>query len=82
MKTMKTLALAGFAALSLGVGVANAQSLAPSSGEGAYFSGQGRIAPAPLNQGAAAEQQSTVQFGASDRGQARPYDSDMTDGGL
>lgn len=82
MKTMKMLALAGFAALSLGVGLANAQSLAPSSAEGDYFAGQSRATSAPLPNGAAVEQRSTVQFGPSDRGQVMHYDSDLTGGGL
>jgi hypothetical protein len=56
MTTTKTLLLAGFAALSLGVGAAQAQSLVPSSNEGAFFRTQ--PAPGAVNQ--------RVQSGSSD----------------
>jgi hypothetical protein len=48
MTTTKTLLLAGFAALSLGVGAAQAQSLVPSSNESAFFRAQ--KAPVTVNQ--------------------------------
>jgi hypothetical protein len=44
MKTMKTIMLAGFGALSLGAGLANAQNLSPSAGEAAYFAWQSDVA--------------------------------------
>lgn len=56
MTTTKTLLLAGFAALSLGVGAAQAQSLVPSADQGVFY----RMQPAP----AAANQ--NVQSGSSD----------------
>jgi hypothetical protein len=56
MTTTKTLLLAGFAALSLGVGAAQAQSLVPSSNEGAFF----RTQPAP------AAENRDIQSGSSD----------------
>lgn len=59
MTTTKTLFLAAFAALSLGVGAAQAQSLAPSSAEGTYY--QNQTAPANVNRGSA-----QVQAGSSD----------------
>lgn len=46
MTTTKTFMLAALTALSLGVGAAEAQNLAPSSTEGAYFSGQRHAVPA------------------------------------
>jgi hypothetical protein len=75
MNTMKTLMLAGFAALSLGVGTAMAQ-----DGGGAtqdYWAQQYRLQAAKANHGA------PVQFGSSDH--AAPHasvDTDRTDGGL
>lgn len=59
MNTMKTLLLAGFAALSLGVGAANAQSMVPSATEGAYFS-------APAKAATPAANANGVQAGSSD----------------
>lgn len=43
MRKSSFLMLAGLAAISLGVGAANAQSLTPSSAEGAYWAAQSRI---------------------------------------
>ena len=43
MKTTKSLILTGFAALSLGTGMANAQSLTPSANEAAYWEGQSKV---------------------------------------
>ena len=63
MKTTKTLMLAGFAALSLGAGVANAQNLTPYANQGAYSVVQSRVAPRVADQ---------VQSGSSDVGQMRP----------
>jgi hypothetical protein len=57
MNTAKTLLLAGFAALSLGVGAASAQSLVPSATEGAYYSAPAKAATPRTNQ---------VQSGSSD----------------
>jgi hypothetical protein len=51
MTTTKTFMLAALTALSLGVGAAEAQNLAPSSTEGAYFSGQAHAAPVTGNRG-------------------------------
>jgi hypothetical protein len=51
MTTTKTLLLAGFAALSLGVSAAQAQSLVPSSGEGSFFGNQNRTPAATANRG-------------------------------
>ena len=67
MRIMKTLMLAGFGALSLGVGLANAQSLVPSPAEGSYYSGQRPAMPVPANRGAAVTPDQTVQFGGSDQ---------------
>jgi hypothetical protein len=58
MTTTKTLLLAGFAALSLGVGAAQAQSLVPGSGEGNFFGSQNRTPAATSNR--------DVQSGSSD----------------
>ena len=58
MTNTKTLLLAGFAALSLGVSAAQAQSLVPSSGEGSFFGGQTRAPAVTVNRG--------VQSGSSD----------------
>jgi hypothetical protein len=58
MTTMKTMLLAGFAVLSLGVGAANAQSLVPGSGEGNWYGGQNRAPATTPNR--------DVQSGASD----------------
>jgi hypothetical protein len=49
MTTTKTFMLAALTALSLGVGAAEAQNLAPSSTQGAYFSGHARAALATGN---------------------------------
>lgn len=57
----KTLMLAGFAALALSAGVANAQNLTPSVGETAVFSGQRSAVPANVNQDA-----NQVPAGSSD----------------
>jgi hypothetical protein len=75
MNTMKTLMLAGFAALSLGVGTAMAQ-----DGGGAtqdYWAQQYRLQAAKTNH------QAPVQFGSSDHSApAASVDTDRTDGGL
>jgi hypothetical protein len=63
MNTMKTLLLAGFAALSLGVGAANAQSLVPSATEGAFFSAPAKAATPQVHTNANAN---GVQSGSSD----------------
>jgi hypothetical protein len=70
MNTTKTLLLAGFAALSLGVGVASAQNLAPSAREGSFFSAPRQTTTLPAN---------GVQSGSSDVDTTRtsgalPYD--------
>ena len=61
MRITKTFMLAAVTALTLGVGAAEAQSLAPSSAEGAYFSGQSRVTPATHANGA-----TQLQSGSSD----------------
>jgi hypothetical protein len=63
MNTMKTLLLAGFAALSLGVGAANAQSLVPSATEGAFFSAPAKAVTPPVHANA---NPNGVQSGSSD----------------
>jgi hypothetical protein len=85
MKTMTTLMLAGFAALSLGVGVANAQNLAPSAAEGAYFAGQRQSTTVLNNRGAMAGRSETSQYGSSDpfgNGRTAPYDTNSVAGGF
>jgi hypothetical protein len=85
MKTTTTLLLAGFAALSLGVGVANAQSLAPSSAEGAYYAGQRQSTTMPMNRGAMAGQNQSMQYGSSDpfgNGRTVPFDTNSVAGGF
>jgi hypothetical protein len=82
MNTMKTLMLAGFAAVTIGAGVANAQSLTPSAGEGAYYQNQGKTAPAQFNRGANAGQSGAVQFGSSEAAAPAPIDSDTVGGGF
>jgi hypothetical protein len=86
MSTTKTLLLAGFAAVSLGVGQAMAQ-----DGGGAvsdYWAGvyraQAAQAAANANKGVTTVQPAAPQFGASDIERTAPVhvDSDMTDGGL
>jgi len=81
MKTMKSLMLAGFAVVSLGVGLANAQGLTPSAAEGAYYSGKGQTPAMNLNRGASV-QNSTVQYGSSDQPAAVPFDTNATEGGF
>jgi hypothetical protein len=84
MKTMTTLMLAGFAALSLGAGVANAQNLAPSAAQGAYFASQRQTATVLNNRGAVAGQHAT-QYGSSDpfgNGKTAPYDTNSVAGGF
>jgi anti-sigma factor RsiW len=61
MKTIRTLMFAGLAALSLGVATADAQSLVPNSGEGAYYAARNR---ATVTQSVPSNAQ--VQSGASD----------------
>jgi len=70
MKITKTLMLAGFAALSLGVGSAMAQNLSPSSAEAAYFQGQNNAAP--VSRGPA-----LVQSGSSDVERAPAIDHSL-----
>ncbi len=84
MRTMKTLMLAGFAAVSLGVVTANAQSLVPSSGEGAWYnSQQQQTSPATINRGASVVPNQTVQYGSSDEGTVVPaFNTNLTAGGL
>ncbi len=84
MKTMTSLMLAGFATLSLGVGVATAQSLAPGSAEGTYFSGQRQTTPVSANRGAMAGQ-NQPQYGSSDHarnGGTVPFDTNSVGGGF
>lgn len=71
MTTIKTLMLAGAAALSLGAGVASAQSLTPSGAEATYFQGQAKAVPAPVVSGAKAGQQTSQQYGSSDFEQSK-----------
>jgi hypothetical protein len=61
MTMTKTLMLAAVTALTLGAGAAQAQSLGPSSAEGAYYTGQSRVTPATRGNGTA-----QWQSGASD----------------
>ena len=87
MNTMKTLMLAGFAAVTIGAslvgaGLANAQGLTPSAAEGAYYQNQGKAAPAQLNRGANAGQSGAVQFGSSEAAAPAHIDSDRVDGGF
>lgn len=56
MKIMQTIMLAGFAAASVGLAAANAQSLTPGGGERGYYQDQGKTAAAPLHRGANAGQ--------------------------
>jgi hypothetical protein len=83
MKTITTLLIAGFAALSLGAGVASAQNLAPSAAEGAYFAGQRQSATTPTIRGAAAGQK--AQYGSSDpygNGRTTPFNTNSVAGGF
>jgi hypothetical protein len=52
MNTTKTLLLAGFAALSLGVGAAQAQSLVPGSVQGSFYGSQNRAPAATVSRDA------------------------------
>jgi hypothetical protein len=76
MNTMKTLMLAGFAALSLGVGTAMAQDGGGATAD--YWARQYRIQATQANQDA------VVQFGSSDHhiAPAPAFDTDLTGGGL
>jgi len=69
MTTPRILLLAGLAALSLGSGVAYAQSEMPSDLEGAYYSGQNKATTPAVNRGAG-----QMQSGSSDAdtNEARP----------
>lgn len=66
MKTMKTLMLAGFSVLSLGVGAAMAQSQTP-TGQDAYWAAQHRTAAAQK-----ARTNGQVESGSSDVYTSRP----------
>jgi hypothetical protein len=61
MTIMKTLTLAAFTALSLGVASAYAQSLTPSDSEAAYFGAHNSAATTSTNRNA-----SQIQSGSSD----------------
>jgi len=65
MINTKTLMLATVAALSLGAGAANAQSLTPGAGQARFFNTWPPSNPAPAAKG-------QVQSGASDMDTARP----------
>jgi hypothetical protein len=67
VKTMKSLILTGFAALSLGTGIANAQNLTPSANEAAYWEGQSKVNSTVGNHDA-----DRVQSGSSDMKRAPP----------
>ena len=85
MTTTKTLLLAGLAVVSLGVGAANAQSLTPSSTEGAYYVAQNRAAANSPAANANKAVATAPQFGSSDverRTAPIHFDSNLTEGGL
>ena len=85
MNTTKALLLAGLAVMSLGVGAANAQSLTPSSTEGAYYAAQNRAAANTAARSANTVQPAAPQYGSSDFDQRTAparVDTNMTDGGL
>lgn len=63
MKTLKTIMLAGFGALSLGAGMANAQNLSPSAGEAAYFAWQSKVAS--TSRGVTGGQDAAERLGSS-----------------
>jgi len=83
MNKMTTLMLAGFAALSLGAGVANAQSLTPSAGEAGYFAGQNKASV--IHRDAQMVQPPAVQYGGAEHAANpvfQPYNGNLTGGGL
>ncbi len=88
MKNTTTLMLAAFAAVALGAGVANAQSLTPSAAQGAYYASQNRTASQVMapraNNGQPLGQTGAVQYGSSDLEFSHPtahFDTNLTEGG-
>jgi hypothetical protein len=80
---MTTLMLAGFAALSVGAGVASAQSLTPGAGEAGYFGGRNKASV--VHRDAQAVRPPAVQYGGSDHAAKpvfQPYNGNLTSGGL
>jgi len=78
---MKPFVLAGFAAFSLGAGMATAQNLTPGAAEGSLFARKNKVAP--VNRDANADRRGTAKYGSSDHTGAletHHFDSNQDDG--